>query len=119
MSTEQSPMQLVRAYHEAWTSDRVAEAMEYVAEDVRCAAPGLDINGREQYREFIGGFAPMLTGVADIASFDDGERVALFYYPKTAVTDTAPAAECFTVRGNRIVESVLVFDRLSFAPEHR
>ena len=58
----------------------------------------------------------MLTGLADIAGFADGDRVALFYYPQTAATTTAPAAECFTVRDGRIVESVLVFDRLSFGP---
>jgi len=32
------------------------------------------------------------------------------------VTSTAPAAEHFTVRDGRIVESLLVFDRLSYAP---
>lgn len=57
-----------------------------------------------------GGFA------VDIAGFAEGERVALFYYPQTAATSTAPAAECFTVRHGAIVESVLVFDRLSFGP---
>ena len=50
------------------------------------------------------------------AGFADGERVALFYYPQTATTKTAPAAECFTVRNGKIVENVLVFDRLSFGP---
>ena len=32
------------------------------------------------------------------------------------MTSTAPAAEYFTVRDGRIVESLLVFDRLSYAP---
>jgi len=57
--------------------------------------------------------------LTNIASFADGDRVVLVYYPHTATTTTAPAAECFTVRGERIVESVLVFDRLSFAPAQR
>lgn len=33
-----------------------------------------------------------------------------------AMTATAPAAECFTVRDTKTIESVLVFDRLSFSP---
>lgn len=111
-----SPKATVLDYHRAWTSGDVEGAMERVADDIVCRAPGHDITGKTAYREFIGGFAPALTGVGDIASFADGERVALFYYPRTAATSTAPAAECFTVRGGRIVESVLVFDRPSFAP---
>ncbi|GAA4893124.1 hypothetical protein [Stackebrandtia albiflava] len=55
----------------------------------------------------------MLTGIAE---FVDGDRVALFYHPRTATTSTTPAAEFFTVEGGRITESVLVFDRLSYVP---
>lgn len=111
-----SPVITVRDYHRAWTCGDVEAAMDRVADGIVCRAPGRDISGKAAYREFIGGFAPALTGVGDIATFADGDRVALFYYPQTAATSTAPAAECFTVRGGRIVESVLIFDRPSFAP---
>ncbi len=57
-----------------------------------------------------------MTGLTDIAAFGDEEHVVLFYYPHPAVTSTAPAAKHFMVRDGRIVESLLVFDRLSFAP---
>ena len=90
--------------------------MAFVADDVSCRAPGVDLHGKSEYERFIGGFAPRLTGLVDIASFADGNRVALFYCPQTAVADAAPAAECFTVEGGKIVDSVLIFDRLSFAP---
>ncbi len=109
-----SAYQIVEDYHRAWTSGEVDRAMTLVADDITCHAPGVDLVGKEAYHGFIGGFAPALTGLADIASFADGDRVALFYYPQTAATATAPAAECFTVRDGRITESVLVFDRLSF-----
>ncbi|HMR48983.1 MAG TPA: hypothetical protein PKE40_07030 [Arachnia sp.] len=71
---------------------------------------------KDAYRAFIGGFAPMLTGLGDIAEFTDGDRVALFYYPQTAATSTAPAAEFFTVEDGKIATSVLIFDRLSYGP---
>ncbi len=58
----------------------------------------------------------MLTGLGDIAEFTDGDRVALFYYPQTAATSTAPAAEFFTVEDGKIATSVLIFDRLSYGP---
>jgi hypothetical protein len=90
--------------------------MRCVSDDITCRAPGVDLNGKEAYREFIGGFAPMLTGIGEIAEFVDDDRVALFYYPQTETTSTTPAAEYFTVDDGVIVDSVLIFDRLSYAP---
>lgn len=113
---DSQPRSIVEAYHRAWTGGDVEAAMAFVADDVACRAPGVDLHGKSEYEQFIGGFAPRLTGLVDIASFADGNRVALFYCPQTAVADAAPVAECFTVEGGKIVDSVLIFDRLSFAP---
>ncbi|WP_435745219.1 nuclear transport factor 2 family protein [Microbacterium sp. PMB16] len=107
---------IVQNYHRAWTSGDVERAMTYIADDITCRAPGVDLGGKEAYSRYIAGFAPTLTGIGDIAVFADGDRVALFYYPQTAATSTAPAAEYFTVRDGMIAESVLVFDRLSYGP---
>ncbi|MBZ2195317.1 nuclear transport factor 2 family protein [Occultella gossypii] len=114
--THPSAHATVLDYHRAWTGGDVEAAMTLVADDITCRAPGVDLSGKDAYRAFIAGFAPQLTGIGDIAEFADGERVALFYYPQTAATTTAPAGECFTVRDGKIVESVLVFDRLSYGP---
>lgn len=107
---------LVNTYHRAWTSGDVEKAMSLVADDITCRAPGVDLEGKDAYRAFISGFAPMLTGISGIASYVDGNRAALFYYPETSVTSTTPAAEHFTVRNGLISESVLIFDRLSYNP---
>lgn len=106
----------VQEYHRAWTSGDVDAAMSCVAEGIRCRAPGVDLEGKEAYRGFLSGFAPKLTGIGDIAQFVGGDRVALFYYPQTAATSTAPAAELFTVTDGLIAESILIFDRLSYRP---
>lgn len=111
-----SPLTIVRAYHHAWTSGDINRAMTFVADDVFCRAPGVDLQGKDEYRSFIAGFAPKLTGITDIAEFADGDRVALFYYPETTSTSTTPAAEVFTIRDGSISESVLTFDRLSYSP---
>ncbi len=113
--TETSARAVVEAYHQAWTSGHIAQAMELVAEEITCRMPGGDLKGKQQYRQMISDFAPTLIRAEDIASFADGERVALFYYPQTEATQTAPAAECFTVRDGKIVESLLIFDRMSFS----
>lgn len=114
--TQATAREVVEEYHRAWTSGDIDKAMALVADDITCRAPGEDLVGKDVYREYISGFAPRLTGIADIAGFTDGERVALFYYPQTAKTTAAPAGECFTVRDGKFVGSVLVFDRLSFGP---
>lgn len=81
--------------------------------------PGADFQGKDAYRSFIAGFAPTLIGIGDIAEFVDGDHVALFYYPRTAATSTAPAAELFTITDGKIVESILIFERLSYGPPKR
>lgn len=109
-------LDIARTYHRAWTGGDVDGAMACVADDISCRAPGVDLSGKSEYRAFIGGFAPALTGIGEIAEFGNSERVALFYYPQTAATATAPAAELFTIRDGLIQESVLIFDRLSYGP---
>lgn len=109
----------VLEYHRAWTGGDIEHATILLSEDVVCRAPGEDLVGKEAYGAFLAGFYPNLTGVSEVTSFAEGERVALFYYPHTAVTTTTPAAEYFTLRDGLIVENVLVFDRLSYVPpEH-
>lgn len=114
--TQDTAYDIVKKYHNAWTSGNIEKAMSYVAEDITCRAPGVDLDSKDAYQGFIGGFAPMLTGIGDIAEFTDGNRIALFYYPQTAATSTTPAAEFFTVKDGKIANSVLIFDRLSYGP---
>ena len=111
-----SALETVLDYHRAWTSGDIDRAMTRVAEDIVCRAPGQDLVGKDAYRAFLADFTPSLTGLTDVASLADDNHVMLFYYPHTATTSTAPAAECFTVQDGTIVESLLVFDRLSYAP---
>ncbi len=107
------------AYHQAWTSQNLDQAMSYVADGITCDAPGAQISGAQQYRDFLGGFMAQLTGVQTMAAFGDDTTAVLFYYPHTAHVSDAPTAECFTVTDGKITRSVLVFDRPSFAPPQR
>lgn len=109
-------LQTALAYHRAWTSGYLGAAMAHVADDIICRAPDGDITGKDAYREYLGGFLQVFSGLTDIAAFGDEEHALLFYYPHTETTSTAPAAEHFTIRDGQIVKNLLVFDRLSFAP---
>jgi hypothetical protein len=107
------------AYHRAWTSQNLDQAMTFIADDITCDAPGAQISGAQQYRDFLGGFMVQLTGVQTVAAFGDDTTAVLFYYPHTVTVSDAPVAECFTVADGKVTRSVLVFDRPSFAPPQR
>lgn len=115
--TNDDALATVETYHRAWTSGDVDRALDLVAEDFVCHAPGQRLDGKAAWRDYLSGFAPRLTGVVEVTRFGDGDgHVAQFYYPQTAATRTAVAAEHLTVRDGLLVENVLVFDRLSYGP---
>jgi ketosteroid isomerase-like protein len=118
MTTTARPtaLETALAYHQAWTSGNLDDAMALVADDIVCRAPDGEIAGKDDYRAYLSEFSRINTGLTDIAAFGDDDHALLFYCPHTAVTTTAPAAEHFTIRDGQIVQSHLVFDRLSFAP---
>lgn len=102
------------AYHAAWTSKDLDGAMALVAEDLVCEAPAGRIEGREAYREFLGGFLEILTGASMIAAYGDDETALVMYDTATLPVPSAPGAECVTVRDGRIVHSRFLFDRAPF-----
>ena len=116
MSNAHSAVDVVEAYHHAWTSGDVDLALTYVSDSVVCSAPSPEITTKADWRAYLSGFAPMLTGAPELTRMTDGNRVALWYYPQTAMTDTALASELFTVDDGRITDIRLSFDRLSYAP---
>lgn len=107
---------VVEAYHRAWTSGDVDAALELVDDDLVCTAPDPDVDSRSSWREYLRAFAPMLTGTPELARMVDGDRVALWYYPQTEQARHVLASELFTVRDGRIAEIRLSFDRLGYAP---
>lgn len=110
------PSTVVQAYRDAWTSGDVDLALTYLSQDVRCFAPDENVGTKDDWRQYLSGFLPMLTGAPTHTEMSDGNRVALWYFPQTAVTTTTLASELFTVEDGRIIEIRLVFDRLSYVP---
>ena len=107
------------AYHEAWISHDLDNAMSYIADDIVCDAPAGRLEGAAAYRGFIGPFLEILTSARMIAAFGN-EGTALFMYDtETEVVASAPAAECVTVEGGKIVYSRFLFDRAPFEAARR
>lgn len=102
------------AYYEAWTSSNLERAMSYIAEDVVCDAPAGRLEGSEAYRGFMGPFVEILVEARLIAAFGDEETALVMYDTKTLPVESAPGAECVTVRDSKIVYSRFIFDRAPF-----
>ena len=119
MSHHSNPSSVVRAYHEAWTSGDVDQALTYVSDDVRCFAPDESVTTKDDWRGYLTGFLPMLTGAPEHARMADGNRVALWYFPQTAATATTLASELFTVEDDQITEIRLAFDRMGYLPREK
>jgi ketosteroid isomerase-like protein len=110
---------VVQSYHDAWTRGDVDQALTLVSDDVRCFAPDESVTTKAEWREYLAGFVPMLTGAPELTRMSDGNRVALWYFPQTAATSTTLASELFVVEDGQIVEIRLAFDRLGYMPRDR
>lgn len=115
MTDKASPaLQVALAYHQAWTSKDLDQAMSYIADDIVCKAPAGRIDGAEAYRAFMGSFVQILTDAHMIAAFGDDDTALVMYETETVPVKSAPGAECVTVEDGKIVRSRFLFDRAPF-----
>ena len=117
--TEQSaagtrPLDIALAYHRAWTSQNVDEALSMVASDIECESPSGHLQGIGQYRPFLAGFAPMVKGYDMIAALGEEETAVLVYDLHTAPVSSGLVCECFTVSDGRIKRNRLIFDQTPY-----
>jgi limonene-1,2-epoxide hydrolase len=115
-TTQSGPaLDVALAYHRAWTSRNVDEAMTHVADDVVCEAPSGLVRGIDEYRTFIGNFVPIVKGYDMIAALGDAATAILVYDLHTIPVSSGLTCECFTVEGGRITRNRLIFDATPYA----
>ena len=88
--------------------------MSYIADDIVCDAPAGRLEGAEAYRGFMGPLVQIVTGASLIAAFGDEQTALIMYDTQTVPVQSAPGAECVTVKDGKITYSRLVFDRAPF-----
>jgi ketosteroid isomerase-like protein len=120
MPDQASPaLRVALAYFDAWTSKDLERAMGYISKDIVCEAPPGRLEGADAYRAFMAPFVEILRGAKMIAAFGDDETALVMYDTQTVPVDSAPGAECVTVRDGKIVHSWFVFDRSPFEAARR
>jgi limonene-1,2-epoxide hydrolase len=119
MTEQTTPLQIVLAYHQAWSNRDMDRAMTYIAEDIICDAPAGRIEGAEAYRAFMGPFVKMLKSTKLLAAFGDDATAMIMYDTQTALVESGPGAEWLTIRNSKIAHSRFIFDRLPFEEARR
>lgn len=115
MTEAPSPaLETALAYHRAWTGHDFDRAMSYIADGIVCEAPAGRIQGAEAFRGFMEPFSQILTGSRLIASFGDDTTALLMYDTKTLPVESAPGAECLTVRDGTITHMQIIFNQAPF-----
>jgi ketosteroid isomerase-like protein len=112
-------LRVALAYYDAWTSKDLERAMSYIAEDMVCEAPPGRLEGADAYRAFMAPFIEILRGSNIIAAFGDEETALMMYDTQTVPVESAPGAECVTVRDGKITHSWFIFDRAPFEAARR
>jgi ketosteroid isomerase-like protein len=112
-------LEVALAYYQAWTSHDLEKAMSYIANDIVCDAPAGRLVGAAAYRDFIGPFLQILTGSELVAAFGDDEKAVVMYDTETLPVQSAPGAECVTVKDGKITRSLFIFNRAPFDAARR
>jgi SnoaL-like protein len=113
-SVGRKPLEVAMAYHQAWTSKNVDDALSYVADDIACDSPTGHLQGLEQYRPFLANFAPIVKGYDMIAALGDEDTAILVYDLHTIPVSSGLVCECFTVSQGRITRNRLIFDQTPY-----
>ena len=112
--TTSAALRTALAYYQAWTDLDLDKAMSYIADDIVCDAPAGRLEGAGAYRGFTGPFVQIVTGASLIAAFGDEQTALIMYDTQTVPVQSAPGAECVTVKDGKITYSRFVFDRAPF-----
>jgi SnoaL-like domain len=109
--TTPNTREIVRAYHEAWTSGDIAAAGQFLGEDFTTRAPVGSYDSKDAYLTGLSRFRGFVTGLDLISElYGDGEAMLLYDVHTDTPAGTLRTAEYFKLRGDRIASTLLVFD---------
>lgn len=115
MTANPAPLDVVRAYLEAWTNHDIATAARYLADDLVFDGPITHADTADAFVNGPGGLTSFASTVVPgslrlLAAFGDDDQALVMYEMTTSLLGTVPSAEHFTVRDGKIRTERLVFD---------
>lgn len=111
---DQTPLDVVVAYTEAWASKDLETAAGHLADDVVFDGASARYESAEPLLRGLGGFVSQIApGWRQLAAVAQGEQVMLMYEVSLPSGKPVRLAEHFTVRDGKIRSEMLVFDTLT------
>jgi len=117
--TNSAALDVLLAYHQAWSTHDMDAAMTYVAEDIVVLAPAGRLRGAAEFRQFMEPFSRIVTRYRQVAAYGDDHLAVIIYDTDTVPVADAPGAEAVTVADGRITWMRIIFDRLPFDAARR
>jgi len=111
-----SPRDIVETYFGAWTSKDFDTARSLLRDDLSFTGPIDTFDNADSLIESLTGLSSILESADIRRVFVDGDEVCVFYDLHTGPAGTAPVAEWYQVRGDRIGRIQAIFDARPFAP---
>jgi SnoaL-like domain len=102
--------EIVRAYHDAWTSKAFDEAAALLADDLVVEVPINDYPTAQSFAAALKGFGPMVTKVDLLAAMSAGDEAMLLYDMQVERLGPLRVAEHFTVHNDKIVRIRQIHD---------
>jgi hypothetical protein len=112
MST-QDTAGIIRAYHDAWTSQDFARATALLARMLAVEVPVNDYPTTESFAAALRGFGSMVTSVRLLAAMSAGHEAMLLYDADVERLGTLRVAEHFTVDDGKITRIRQVHDTVA------
>lgn len=107
---QQSALEIVLAYQEAWTHQDLATAASYLAADVVFDSQSQYVTGVQAFMDALTPFASRIVpGWHRIAAYSDNHEALLMYTVTTTNGAVVRAADYFTVQDGKIQLDKLVF----------
>ena len=110
METTAGTTDVVRAYHDAWTSKNFEQAAMHLAPDLETDVPINTYATAEEFVEALSWFGQLVLSVDLLAEFARGDQAMLLYDVVTDPFGRLRVAEHFTVAGGRITRIRHVHD---------
>ncbi len=102
--------ELVRRYHDAWSSHRFNDAIELLAEDLQVEVPINDYPTRESFARALVAFGSMIERVELVSELAGAREAMLLYDATVAGLGQLRIVEHFTLESGRIVRLRQVHD---------
>ena len=108
--TARETLEVVRRYHQAWTSKNFDEAARYLASNLETEVPINTYDTTDAFLKALVGFGQLVEKVDVLAEFSQGDEAMLLYDMVVEPIGTMRIAEHFSVANGRITRIRHVHD---------